>query len=379
MSATTSPKAKAGVPERLDTFKAWTEAQKIPIVRGFFIEDIDKVELEPWDLVGVPGAIVLLDGAGGTNDAHVCEIPPAGSTKAIRHLYEEMVYITKGHGSTTVWQKDGKKHSFEWGPGSLFAIPINAYYRHFNGSGAEPVRYYAVTNCNFIMNLFHNVDFVFGTDFVFDDRFDPSNDDYFATGGRIETGCFMTTNFVPDVRTIALYDRGARGKGNMSVHFNLADQTMGAHISQLPPAMYKKGHRHGPGANVIILSGKGYSILWPEGQERIRVDWKPGSVVVPPDMWFHQHMNTGREPARYLALRWNNWRFKSIMKGENASSFTSIKDGGWQVPYEDEDPSIHGEFLEALAQSGAECQMCDDFPMCPKKHDRRSEPAESAT
>ena len=35
--------------ERIDTYKNWQAAQKIPIVKGFFVEDVNKVELVPWD------------------------------------------------------------------------------------------------------------------------------------------------------------------------------------------------------------------------------------------------------------------------------------------------------------------------------------------
>mgnify|MGYP003694242987 CR=1 FL=1 len=66
-------------------------------------------------------------------------------------MYEEMVYVTQGYGATTVWQRDGKKHTFEWGPGSMFAIPINADYQHFNASGSEAARYFARDQL-----LFHN-------------------------------------------------------------------------------------------------------------------------------------------------------------------------------------------------------------------------------
>ena len=228
-------------PERIDTYKNWQAEQKIPVVRGFFVEDINKVELEYWDLKGVPCSFVVLDGTGGTNDAYVCEIPAGGKTKPQKHMYEEMVYVTKGYGATTVWQRDGKKHTFEWGPGSMFAIPINADYQHFNASGSEPARYFAVTNCCFMMNLFHNADYIFNSDYTFFDRFDPRTEGYFSGQGELTGRFFLTTNFVPDTHTLKLTAYNERGKGSTNMKFNLAKNTMGAHISEFPVGTYKKG------------------------------------------------------------------------------------------------------------------------------------------
>lgn len=365
MADTVDKKDPKYKPKQFDTFKNWMESQKIPVIRGFFIEDINKAEVGYWDLKGINACFVILEGTGGTNDAYIGEIPPAGKSKPIKHLYEEMVYVTQGHGNTTVWQRDGRKHSFEWGPGSLFAIPINAHYQHFNSSGSEAARYYAVTNNCFVMNLFHNVDFIFNSDYVFTDRFDPGSGDYFSGEGDIEGRFFMTTNFVPDTREIKLYDYSERGKGSTNMKFNLADQTMGAHISEFPVGTYKKGHKHGPGAHVIIVSGQGYSILWPEGTEPRRVNWGPGSVVVPPNEWFHQHFNSGAHPARYLALRWNNFRYRFMKEADAAgSTYTSVKDGGGQIEFEDEDPAIHRDFHGAMAKVGAKCEMAY-HPGCP--------------
>ena len=139
----------------------------------------------------MPCSFVVLDGTGGTNDGYVCEIPAGGKTKPQKHMYEEMVYVSKGYGATTVWQRDGKKkHTFEWGPGSMFAIPINADYQHFNASGSETARYFAVTNCCFMMNLFHNTDYIFNSDYVFTDRFDPHTEGYFSGEGTHHRAVF---------------------------------------------------------------------------------------------------------------------------------------------------------------------------------------------
>jgi hypothetical protein len=130
---------------------------------------------------------------------------------------------------------------------------------------------------------------------------------------------------------------------------------------------YKKAHRHGPGAHVIIISGVGYSLLWPRDggpDDRMeRVDWQVGSLVVPPNDWFHQHFNGGTEPARYLALRWNSQQFGfSLGVPMEGEMDVSVKQGGTQIEYEDEDPAIHEWFAETLAKVGAESRMAEFNP-----------------
>jgi hypothetical protein len=108
--------------DKIDTYTNWQQAQKIPINRGFFIEDLRKVEVAPWEHKGGLGAFVNLDGAGGTNDGYVCEIPPGKQLRAQKHLYEEMVYILEGTERPRL-AKDGKKHTFRWHPGSHCSSP----------------------------------------------------------------------------------------------------------------------------------------------------------------------------------------------------------------------------------------------------------------
>jgi hypothetical protein len=99
----------------------------------------------------------------------------------------------------------------------------------------------------------------------------------------------------------------------------------------------------------------------------IRVDWKPGCVVVPPNQWFHQHFNSGAEPARYLALRWNSWRYRFVALTDEKPIEVDVKQGGGQIEYEDEDPKIHQIFESALAKVGAPCHMGAMVRWCTQK------------
>ena len=361
--------------ERINAYAEFLRSEGVPVVRGFAIPDLKTLELSPWARKGGRGAYVNLEGTGGTNDAYVCEIPPGGSLNPERHLFEEMIYVVDGNGSTSVWYDENTKRSFEWHTGSLFAIPLNARFQHFNVSGRRPARFLAVTNAPVVINLFHNHRFVFDSDFMFDDRF-AGQEQYFDGVGEIYQGKWssrntLVTNFLPDTHNVELYEWKARGAGGRNLMIELAHNTMAAHISEFPVGTYKKAHRHGPGAHVIILSGQGYSLLWPQGAEPKRVDWRAGSVVVPPNQWFHQHFNSGADPTRYLALRWGSQRYDmgaafSSDEGDTGRSGAdvSVKEGGWQIEYEDEDRAIHTEFEAELARAGAPCRMQSEIPWC---------------
>ena len=350
--------------ERIDAYEQWQKDEGVPLVSGFYIEDLNTLELGPWARKGGSGAIVNLEGTGGVNDLHVVEIAPGRASELERHLYEEMVYILSGRGSTQVWYDERRKASFEWGPGSLFAIPVNAQYRLFNSSGVQPARYASVTNAPTVISLFHNCGFIFDNPYQFEDRF-GGEDDYFAGEGTLHRGRTLQTNFVPNVHTVQLHDWKARGGGGTNVMIELAQNSMGAHVSQFRPGTYKKAHRHGPGAHVIILDGVGFSLLWRESDDDwTKCDWRPGAVVVPPENWFHEHFNSGPDPARYLALRFTGRHYKQRGAYQGGEADVSVKLGGAQIEYEDENPRIHQLFESELAVHGAACRMKGLVPWC---------------
>lgn len=342
--------------DRPTTYEQWLIEERIPVIRGFDVPDLRKVEVATWPRKGGLGARIALDGTAQTNDAYVCEIPPGARLKPQRQLFEELVYVLEGRGATSVWHEGAPKQTFEWHDGSLFAVPLNARHEHFNLQGSAPARYFAVTNAPLMLNLFHDLDFVFENPFVFRSRY-AGEDAYFSGHANFYPGRVLETNFVADVPSFPLMEWRARGAGGKNVKFELANNTMAAHISEFPVGTYKKAHRHGPGAHVIIISGKGYSLLWPEGGERKRVDWQQGSLFVPPERWFHQHFNSGAVPARYLALRWGSRKFKLPSMWDDDRLETDVRAGGDQIEYEDEHPEIRRLFEEECRRSGAETRM----------------------
>jgi quercetin dioxygenase-like cupin family protein len=330
------------------TYDDWRQAHPVPVVTGYHVRDIAAVETAPWPWKGGAGAFLDLEGTGEKNDGYLLDIAPGRSTNPMKHMYEELVYVVAGRGATSVWLDPSDKRTFEWHAGSLFAIPLNASYQHHNASGADTARVLAVTSAPLIINLFHNLDFVYNCPFDFTDRFN-GDDDFFSGAGRALEGRVWDTNFVADVDQLPLILWDERGKGSTNRMIELADSSMCAHVSEFAVGRYKKAHRHGPGAHVVILSGEGYTLMWPEGGEPQRFDWGPGSLVVPPNMWYHQHFNVGDRPAKYLALRWNSAKYKVFADTGIAED---VKHGGNQIETADEDPRIREMFEAALASRG---------------------------
>src|SRR5262249_51709798 len=197
------------------------------------------------------------------------EIPPGKNLKPMRHLYEELILVLEGRGATQFWcEKTNQTILLEWQGGSLFSPPLNVKHQHFNGSATEPARFVAPSNAPSIFNAFASADFIFNTPYEFTDRF-PGQNNYFSS--EINEGEFEDTsiNFISDIYAVPLtryprrgvdYSRlGITGSGN---------KAMVGHIMAIGSGTYRKPHYHGAGAQVIVLSGKGYTLMWPKDDPR---------------------------------------------------------------------------------------------------------------
>ena len=345
----------------LDPYGSWAAREGVPVVEDFGV-DLLAVATAPWPRFAVEGAIVDLKGRGDFVSIFVLDLAGGAATSPQRHLYEEVVYVLSGFGSTTVEMSDGRRHSFEWGPKSLFALPLNARYRHFNAAGAERARLASTNNLAMMLNLFHNEAFVFDNAYEFPERQGAQKS--FSGEGEfipVRPGRNMwETNFVPDLAGFELKTWEARGAGGSNMMFVLADGTMHAHISQMPVGTYKKAHRHGPDFHVFAVTGHGYSLLWYDiAKDLVRVDWRHGVVFAPPDQMFHQHFTTSPNPSRYLAVAFGGLRYpftqakRHVFNGMDVS----VQDGGCQIEYADQDPRIHATYLEELGKHGVASGM----------------------
>ena len=84
----------------------------------------------------------------------------------------------------------------------------------------------------------------------------------------------------------------------------------------------------------------------------MRIDWKPGSLISPPENCYHQHFNTSPEPARHVALR------RGLPHvGRRYKPWLDVKQGGDQIEYEDEEPDVRAIYEEELRKAGLELRM----------------------
>src|ERR1700716_4227393 len=345
--------AKKFATEKDSPYTRFIRGEGLEIIGAHYVPSLHTVELKPWARRGGNFVFINHEASRTSNDCYVCEIPPGKKLEPHRQLFAEMILLLDGRGPTTVWNDAGHRITFEWKAGSLFAIPLNAWHQHFNGSGKEPARYVAVTNGPPVINLYEDIDFVFNSKHDFKGRFN-GEPDYFSAKGE-QKGLLLQTNFVADAVNLPLIAAKERGAGGGRIRFNMAKGSMNSHISQFPIGTYKKAHAHGPGAYVIVMSGEGFSLMWPEGAEPKRYEWKEGSLIVPPNMWFHQHFNTGTTPARYLAFKSEGVAIRNAQGVPKA--WISKRLGGDQIDYADESQEVRQMFGEALAKHGLKSRM----------------------
>lgn len=348
----------------VDAYGGWVKGEGLPVIRGFSV-DLRSAQVEPWERFGVNGAIVDLAGGDDMVDLWLLEVPAACATNEVHHLFEAIVYVISGRGSTMITRSDGQHH-FEWGPKSMFSIPLNARYRIFNSQGDEPARLAVMTSMRITMNLYHNADFIFENNYEFPERVTKDvavgADGKFVSVQRTQEMVNMwETDFVSDLGKFDnLLPLDFRGKASANITFIVANGSLHAHMSEIPVGSYKKAHKHPDGTHIFPVTGRGYSLLWyPGDKEPVRVDWEHGTTFAPPDAMYHQHFNVSEEPARYFAVRMGSQRHPvtSEMREYWARSPKERVATREQIEYEEEDQEISELYRKELENAGIAYRM----------------------
>ena len=359
-------------------YDAFMESEGIPVFRDIGISKVQNLPLFPWKRTGGKGHFIQLLGTETKWGCFVVEVPPAGALHAQRHMYEEIYLVVEGRGTTEVWQEgDSKKHVFEWQAGSMFSIPMNAWFRIVNATSGGALLLAGNTAPN-VLNMLNNHDAVFNNAFIFRDRFNGA-DDFFKARDEIEPDpvrglAMRRTNFIPDVVNCELPLDNRRSPGWRRVEPFMTNNCFYFWIGQHEHGRYSKAHAHTSAAVLICLKGKGYTYTWPEkvgerpwetghADQVKRVDYEPvGLVTAAPGgaRWYHQHFSAGHDPLRLTA--WfgpHNPGRDPGAPGAKHSDYTAmdITEGGTSIPYWMEDPHIRREYEGLLAGIGIASRM----------------------
>ncbi len=271
-----------------------------------------------------------------------------------RHNIEAVIYILQGRGYSVI---DGVR--YDWEPGDLLCVPIFAWHLHLNPSD-ENMIYVAATTGPLGMAL--------GTAIYEDDRF-PENWVFGQDGGEslktlIPGGARTRVNYDTDTvppmsamdslygeqLSFAANEERLRRQGRVLVKgkdirlektrmgyvtyvvdpkVGFRTRVLGTLLAEIPPGCHSGAHRHLYEEVNYILRGRGYSII-----EDRRVEWKAGDALCIPVFGWHQHFNSGEEPARFLVHHnrpfMENLGHMLVQQGERANGLEAIApEGGY--------------------------------------------------
>jgi len=318
------------------SYDDYMEAQGIPIYRGIGVRRVQDMPLKRWNRMGGNGTFIQLYGTEGRWGCYVVEVPGAGALNAERHMYEEIMVVVEGRGTTEIWTDDQKKaHSFEWQRGSMFAVPLNTWHRIVNAASSPALILVASTAPN-VMNLFRDSDWIFNAELYLDNR---------------------------------------RSPGYKRMEPNMAGNVFYGFVGEHVTGRYSKAHAHMSSAVLVCIKGKGYTYTWPraigmtpwkdgKSDQVYRQDYEPvGLVTAAPygGDWFHAHFGTSKEPLRLIG--WygpnNHRKDKAGVPGEKDTDEGAIDvtEGGTAIPYWLEDPFLRKEYEETLRKEGVTSRM----------------------
>ena len=222
------------------SYERWAEEQGVPIVKTFFLPNLNEVVLGAWERKGGKGAIINLEGTGDTDDAYICEIAPGRKSllRSATSMRNSSTFL-KAVARRRYGRKAASSRPLSGRAGSLFVIPLNAWFQHFNGSGDQSARYIAFTSAPLMMNLLNDQEFIFNCPYIFRNRFDGESD-YFKGEGSYYGSRIWDINFIANIHELKL--KGQRRARPWQSHYYYRDRLQRAdraHVAVLRRTIQK--------------------------------------------------------------------------------------------------------------------------------------------
>ena len=240
------------------------DSEGIPVWRGLGVRTVLDLPLQDWERKkGGRGSYIQTYGTETKWGHFVVEVPAGGALTPEKHLFEEIYLAVEGRGTCEVWQEgDVNKHVFEWQRGSMFSIPMNAWFRIVNATPRPAVLMSGNTAPN-VLNQLNNVEAVFNNDFIFRDRFSGA-DDFYKYREEVEPDpvrglAMRRTNFIPDVVDCDLPLDNRRSPGYRRVEPMMTNNQFYYWVAQHENGRYSKAHAHTSAAILVRLKGNGYT------------------------------------------------------------------------------------------------------------------------
>jgi|SRR5579871_1776337 len=375
-------------------YARWLQEEGVAIHEGFTVDDVRELELAPWPRVGGNAIFITLYAhMEANNGLYLVEIPSRRSLEPERWCCQKIVIVEQGVGSTEVWQEgSSRKQVFEWGKGSVFAIPINAWHRMHN-LGSEPAKFMVMNSAPRVMRGFGSAEFVFNCPFAFNELYSGDDNKFFVEsnnkyrfGREGAHSNWWETNYIHDAWSASLQSSN-KAYGNLSHSFRMVNKTYGGTIHEWPSGRYHQAHHHGPGALLHTLRSEGFVMLWPfeagmrpfeagHGDDVVIEPFGEGGLYSPPGHWFHAHFNTGPGPMRQIAF-YGDTGFGDLTprrEGRGGEEFNetheSVTVGGRLIRYWEEDPEVRRIYKEMLDAKGIPFDMPDSL-FTPPEAERR--------
>jgi gentisate 1,2-dioxygenase len=259
-----------------------------------------------------------------------------------RHTVEAVLHVLQGSGHSII---DGAR--YDWEPGDFISVPMFSWHRHIN-TGDRDFIYLAATTGPLSLSLGLAVyeDERYPDCWVFGHKSEsamksliPGTDDSTRVRLAEESAREALSSTDARYRQHLLFSGGEEKRRRQSrvlvkgaaidfektamgrVRYVIDPRTgflmrvLGSLMAEISPGKRSGAHRHMYEEVNYVLSGRGYSLI-----EDRRYDWGAGDVLCIPVFSWHQHFNTGGEPARFLVHHsrplMENLGFMHVEQGE---------------------------------------------------------------